>query len=43
MKTTRSDGQSKEPWWKRMIEKDIKKLRKDVGVLERKRNGKLRS
>ena len=41
-KTTRSDGRSKEPWWKR-IERDINKLRRDIGVLERKRKSELRS
>ena len=43
VKTTRSDGRSKEPWWKRRIERDIKKLRRDIGVLECKRIGELRS
>ena len=43
VKTTRNDGRSKEPWWRRRIERDIKKLRRDIGVLERKRKGELRS
>ena len=31
-----------EPWWKRRIERVIKRLRKDIGVLERKKRGELR-
>ena len=42
VKTTRSDGRSKEPWWKRRIERDIKKLRRNIGVLEGKRKDELR-
>ena len=34
VKTTRNDGRSKEPRWRR-IERDIKKLRRDPGVLDR--------
>ena len=34
-------GEKKEPWWKRKIESDITKLRKDVKRLERKDEEKL--
>ena len=42
-KTTRNNGRSKEPWLRRRIERDIKKLRRNIGVLERKRKCELRS
>ena len=28
-------GKKSEPWWKRRIKGDIKRLRKDVNILER--------
>ena len=34
-------GEKKEPWWKRKIESDITKLRKDIKRLERKDEEKL--
>ena len=41
-KTTRNNGRSKEPWLRRRIERDIKKLRRNIGVLEGKRKDELR-
>ena len=32
-----------EPWWKRMIQRDIKILRRDVNMLERKARGQLKT
>ncbi|CAB3978868.1 Hypothetical predicted protein [Paramuricea clavata] len=32
----------KEPWWKRRLDMDIKRLRKDINILERKKRGEIR-
>ncbi len=32
-------GKKEEPWWKRRIEGDIKKLKKDINILEREKRG----
>ena len=34
--------QSKMPWWQRRIEEDIKRIRKDINLLEREKRGELR-
>ncbi|XP_044170403.1 uncharacterized protein LOC122954426 [Acropora millepora] len=34
--------QSKMPWWQRRIEGDIKRIRKDINLLEREKRGELR-
>ena len=36
-------GKKTEPWWKRRIERDIKRLRKDINILERSKRGELKS
>lgn len=43
LRKTQNEGQKTDPWWKRRIEKDINTLRKDIGPLERKKRGELRS
>ena len=42
IKNKRGLKRNNEPWWKRRIENDINRLRKDIAVLERKRTGELR-
>ena len=32
----------KEPWWKRILGKDIQQLRKDINILERMKRGEIR-
>ena len=34
--------QSKMPWWQRRIEEDIKRIKKDINLLEREKRGELR-
>ena len=36
-------GQRKEPWWKRRLENDIKNLKHDINVLQRRSKGELGS
>ena len=42
IKNKRGLKRNNEPWWKRRIENDINRFRKDIAVLERKRTGELR-
>ena len=37
-----TEKQSKIPWWQRRIERDIKRIRKDINMLERIKRGELR-
>ena len=40
--TQTTKKQSKMPWWQRRIEGDIKRIRKDINMLERGKRGQLR-
>ena len=35
-------GKKVEPWWKRRIEGDIKRIRREVNILEREKRGKIK-
>ena len=37
-----TEKQSKIPWWQRRIKRDIKRIRKDINMLERIKRGELR-
>ena len=41
-KKQKRETRNAEPWWKRRIQRDIKRLQKYIGVLERKKRGELR-
>ena len=40
--TKQSLWQNKQSWWKRRIEGDIKRLRKEINILAREKQGELR-
>ena len=42
LKEFKRDDKKTDPWWKRRIQGDIKELRKDVNILERKRKDQLK-
>ena len=40
---TRQRGKNQEPWWKRRIQSDIKKIQSEISILQRKERGELRT
>ena len=36
---TRQRGKNQEPWWKRRIQSDIKKIQREISILQRKERG----
>ena len=40
---TRQRGKNQEPWWKRRIQSDIKKIQSEFSILQRKERGELRT
>jgi len=36
-------GKKVEPWWKRRIEEDIKRISREVNILEREKRGEIKS
>ena len=43
LKEQRKDAKKTEPWWKRRIKGDIKVLKRDINILERKRKDQLKA
>ena len=40
---TRQRGKNQEPWWKRRIQSDIKKIQSEISILQRKERGEFRT